>query len=67
MFRSRIPSAKVTEVIELHSVTGDGTEADPVRRVVYYFDLNGNFLAKFDCLRDSIPMLEGFAVNRQPT
>ena len=41
-------SAKVIQVIETKSKRGLGTEKDPVRDVVQYWDLEGNFLAEMD-------------------
>lgn len=41
-------SAKVIQVIETKAKRGLGTEKDPVRNVVQYWDLEGNFLAEMD-------------------
>ncbi|WP_202969650.1 hypothetical protein [Roseburia sp. 831b] len=41
-------SAKVIQVIETKAKRGLGTEKDPVRDVVQYWDLEGNFLAEMD-------------------
>ncbi len=41
-------SAKVIQVIETKSKRGLGTEKDPVREVVQYWDLEGTFLAEMD-------------------
>ena len=41
-------SAKVIQVIETKSKRGLGTEKDPVREVVQYWDFEGNFLAEMD-------------------
>ena len=40
--------AKVIQVIETKAKRGLGTEKDPVRDVVQYWDLEGNFLAEMD-------------------
>lgn len=41
-------SAKIIQVIETKSKRGLGTEKDPVREVVQYWDLEGTFLAEMD-------------------
>ncbi len=41
-------SAKVIQVIETKAKRGLGTEKDPVRDVVQYWDFEGNFLAEMD-------------------
>lgn len=41
-------SAKVIQVIETKALKGLGTESDPVREIVQYWDLEGNPLASFD-------------------
>mgnify|MGYP001623209943 CR=1 FL=1 len=41
-------SARVIQVIETKSKRGLGTEKDPVREVIQYWDFEGNFLAEFD-------------------
>lgn len=41
-------SAKVIQVIETKSKRGLGTEKDPVREVIQYWDFEGNFLAEMD-------------------
>ena len=41
-------SAKVIQVIETKAKRGLGTEKDPVRDVIQYWDLDGNFLAEAD-------------------
>ena len=52
-------SAKVIQVIETRSIKGLGTESDPAREVVQYWDLEGNHLATFDkCLIYHIAKLE---------
>ena len=41
-------SAKVIQVIETKAKRGLGTEKDPVREVLQYWDFEGNFLAEMD-------------------
>lgn len=41
-------SARVIQVIETRAKRGLGIEKDPVREVVQYWDLDGNFLAEMD-------------------
>jgi hypothetical protein len=41
-------SAKVIQVIETRAKRGLGTEKDPVREVIQYWDFDGNFLAEMD-------------------
>lgn len=41
-------SAKVIRVIVTESVVGRGTEEDPIRSILQYWSLNGEFLAKVD-------------------
>lgn len=44
-----MPEAKVIEVIRVDVTEGKGVDdTDPVRRVVYYFDLRGCLLARRD-------------------
>lgn len=38
-------SVKMIQVIETKSTIGSGTEDDPFRTIVQYWDLEGNFLA----------------------
>lgn len=40
--------AKVIQVIETQAVRGVGTEEDPVRTVIQYWDFDGNCLAEND-------------------
>ena len=40
--------ARVTEVIRTSTPEGKGTEADPLRRVVRYWSLDGDLLATND-------------------
>ena len=44
----RNESAKLVEVIEVHSCWGDGTEGDPNRNVTLYFSKEGYLLAVND-------------------
>lgn len=41
---NNIKSAVVEQVIVIKTVRGSGTEKDPVRMVVQYWDLEGRFL-----------------------
>lgn len=41
-------SAKVIQVIETHSLCGEGTTKDPCRIVTQYWDFEGNLLAEND-------------------
>lgn len=41
-------SARVISVIETKSKQGVGTENDPIREVVQYWDIDGNLLAEKD-------------------
>lgn len=50
-------SAKVIQVIETKAVRGLGTEKDPIRDVIQYWDLDGNFLAEMD-VEHCIPLIE---------
>jgi hypothetical protein len=43
-----IKSASVEQVIVVKTVKGSGTEKDPARMVVQYWDLDGNFLFELD-------------------
>lgn len=52
-FAPREAQARVLQVIEVSLVRGKGVEGDPVRRVLAYFDLDGDFLAE----RDDVPVL----------
>lgn len=40
--------AKVIQVIETQATRGAGTEGDPVRTVIQYWDFDGNHLAEND-------------------
>ena len=40
----KIKSAKITKVIQVIVSTGKGTEKDPVRCVMQYWDLNGKLI-----------------------
>ena len=50
-------SAKIIQVIETKSLRGLGTEKDPVRDVIQYWDLEGNFLAEMD-IEHCMPIIE---------
>lgn len=41
-------SARVIQVIETQSLKGSGTENDPCRVVIQYWDFDGNLLAEND-------------------
>lgn len=41
-------SAKVIQVIVTKSLCGEGTNEDPCRTVLQYWDFEGNFLAEND-------------------
>lgn len=40
--------AKVIQVIRVVFLRGEGIEKDPIREVIAYFDLEGNFLCERD-------------------
>lgn len=44
----RIDGAKMIDVIEVILVRGEGTQQDPLRKVLQYYDKNGNLLAEND-------------------
>ena len=44
-------SAKVIQVIVTESLCGEGTDEDPCRMVLQYWDFEGNFLAENDPLK----------------
>ena len=50
-------SAKVIQVIETKALRGLGTEKDPAREVIQYWDLEGNFLAESD-VEHCMPCIE---------
>lgn len=50
-------SARVIQVIETKAKRGFGTEKDPVREVIQYWDFEGNFLAEMDT-EHNIPIIE---------
>jgi len=43
---ARCRGAKVIQVIAVEANEGDGTEGDPIQRVLYLYDFDGNLLAK---------------------
>ena len=45
-------SARKIEVIETRAIRGDGTEQNPVRIVIQYWDLDGNLLAEHDTINE---------------
>lgn len=49
-------SARVIQVIETRAKRGLGTEKDPVREVIQYWDFDGNFLAEMD-VEHNIPII----------
>lgn len=53
-------SAEVIQVIETRSLRGLGTEKDPAREVIQYWDLEGKFLAENDT-EHCIPCIENDA------
>ena len=50
-------SARVIQVIETKALKGIGTEKDPARAVIQYWDLDGDFLAECDT-EHCIPCIE---------
>jgi hypothetical protein len=40
--------AKVVQVIKVISTTGDGTNKNPVREIIQYWDFDGNLIATID-------------------
>lgn len=48
-------SAKVIQVIETRSLKGNGTETDPCRVLIQYWDFEGNLLAQDDPLNHCVP------------
>ena len=47
-----VNSAKVIQVIQTKSTRGKGTDADPVREVIQYWDFEGNLIATRDDVRE---------------
>ncbi len=43
-------------VIEVERKRGCGTEEDPIRKVIQYWDLNGNLLTEHDPRNDLWPL-----------
>lgn len=41
-------SAKVIQVIQTKALAGVGTEDDPCRIMIQYWDIEGNLLAEYD-------------------
>ena len=50
-----VKKAKVVSVIQVEAKIGTRTKEDPVRKVIQYWDLDGNLLAERDLLNDLIP------------
>lgn len=50
-----VKEAKVIPVIQVEAKIGLGTEEDPVRNAIQYWDLEGNLLAERDPLNDFLP------------
>ena len=50
-----VKKARVVSVIQVEAKIGTGTKEDPVRKVIQYWDLDGNVLAERDLLNDLIP------------
>lgn len=51
---SNVDSAAVIQVIQIYSIVGKGVEGDPARRIVEYYSMDGQLLAR----RDG-PVVEG--------
>lgn len=50
-----VKEAKVVSVVQVEAKIGTGTKEDPVRKVIQYWDLEGNLLAERDLLNDLLP------------
>lgn len=62
-----IKSAKVIEVIKITALRGDGTEKDPTREIIQYWDLQGKPLAESDpCQRELISKEAAEFFNGEP-
>lgn len=48
-------SAKIIQVIETHSLVGRGTESDPCRELIQYWDFDGKLLCNHDSFIDEQP------------
>lgn len=46
--QSNVDSVRIEKVVVVRSVSGMGTENDPVRPVVEYYDMEGNLLHRID-------------------
>lgn len=58
-------SEKVIQVIETKAKRGLGTEKDPVREIIQYWDFDGNFLAEMDVEHSAAVVKHDFnAVNQ---
>lgn len=45
-------NAKVIKVIKTESLRGEGTEEDPARLVIQYWDFKGNLLCESDIFKN---------------
>ncbi len=48
----RVDAVQVVHVVRVQMVRGTGTAGDPVRRVVRFYDFEGELLAEHDSLED---------------
>ncbi len=48
---SNVDSVEKIEVIKVCSVFGEGIEGDPVRKLIEFFDLDGNLIARVDTFK----------------
>ena len=53
MIENALSPAKVISVIVTRALKGSGTENDPVREVIQYWDFDGNLLAEHDSVNES--------------
>ena len=51
-----VKKARVVSVIQVEAKIGTGTKEDPVRKVIQYWDLDGNLLAEYDPRDDRLPL-----------
>lgn len=49
--RDQFRGAQVVRLIEVDLCRGEGTEADPLRAVHVFYDLEGNYRGEYDPLR----------------
>jgi hypothetical protein len=52
MKKDNIRSAEVIQVIKTVSIRGKGTKEDPVREIITYWSLDGEWLAERDMLEE---------------